>query len=453
MMLGFGLAFAAVVVAFAGRALIKGRQPQWVLLLAGLVMLAMAGLLGSSVSLDESTGWKGFDLFALVVESLRSKAGGIGVMIMVIAGFVAYMEHMGATESLVSLAMRPIEVLKRTPNLAAVLVLPLGQLLSLCVPSAAGLGLLMIASVHPILLRIGLAPVASVSIITLCTCFDMGPASANTARAAELLGMDNVTYFLEHQLLLAGSFTLIIMAIVYVQLRLRPGAMGGTTRKETKAAGDAPMHYALLPILPLILLIAFSEFVQPKSHPIVLDTSSAMLISLAVAVGVHAASGATVKTIEAGVKACWLGMGRAFSGIVTLIVAADIFAQGLIQLGLVEGLLELGDGLGSGAMAILFIFVALIFLGSILMGSGNATFFAFGPLVPGIANSLGIPGIRMLLPMQLASSMGRAASPIAGVVIATAEIAGVEPIAVARRNAVPMGVAVIIMIIVETAWR
>ena len=137
----------------------------------------------------------------------------------------------------------------------------------------------------------------------------------------------------------------------------------------------------------------------------------------------------------------------------TLIVAADIFAQGLIQLGLVEGLLELGDGLGSGAMAILLIFVALIFLGSILMGSGNATFFAFGPLVPGIANSLGIPGIRMLLPMQLASSMGRAASPIAGVVIATAEIAGVEPIAVARRNAVPMGVAVIIMIIVETAWR
>jgi DcuC family C4-dicarboxylate transporter len=87
------------------------------------------------------------------------------------------------------------------------------------------------------------------------------------------------------------------------------------------------------------------------------------------------------------------------------------------------------------------------------MGSGNASFFAFGPLIPNIASSLGIPGIRLLLPMQLASSMGRAASPIAGVVIATAGIAGVSPMAVARRNALPMAVALVLMVLFETLWR
>jgi DcuC family C4-dicarboxylate transporter len=146
-------------------------------------------------------------------------------------------------------------------------------------------------------------------------------------------------------------------------------------------------------------------------------------------------------------------MGRAFSSVVTLIVAADIFARGLIQLGLIDGLLGLADGLGWGALAILVLFVGLIFLASILMGSGNASFFAFGPLIPNIASSLGIPGIRLLLPMQLASSMGRAAPPIAGVVIATAGIAGVSPMAVARRNALPMAVALVLMVLFETLWR
>jgi DcuC family C4-dicarboxylate transporter len=164
---------------------------------------------------------------------------------------------------------------------------------------------------------------------------------------------------------------------------------------------------------------------------------------------VHRLSGARGLEIEAGLKLCWDGMGRALASIVTLIVSADIFAKGLIHLGLIEGLLALGDGLGWGALAILFLFVGLIFLASILMGSGNASFFAFGPLIPGIAKSLGVPGIKMLLPMQLASSMGRAASPIAGVVIATSGIAGVDPMQVAKRNALPMGVALTLMILTE----
>ena len=218
-MLAAGLIFAAAVTGFVGWKLIQGRHPQLMLLAAGLIFLMASWALGNPLEFSDSTGWRGFDLFELIVRSMRSKLSGIGTMIMIIAGFVAYMDHMGATKAMVRAAIRPIDFLRGFPHLAAVMVLPLGQLLSLCVPSAAGLGLLMIASVHPILLRIGISPLASVSIITLCTCFDMGPASANTARAADLLGMGNVTYFLGHQAPLAGGITLVIMAVVFFQLR------------------------------------------------------------------------------------------------------------------------------------------------------------------------------------------------------------------------------------------
>ena len=149
----------------------------------------------------------------------------------------------------------------------------------------------------------------------------------------------------------------------------------------TEAQVAVPAYYALLPILPLILLMVFSAFFQTGANPVVLDTSTAMLVSLAVAMLTHALSGAGFREVEACLKACWNGMGQAFSRVVTLIIAADLFAQGLIQLGLIEGLVQFSNGLGWGAVGVLLVFVLLIFFASILMGSGNATFFAFAPLV------------------------------------------------------------------------
>ena len=448
-MLVAGLLFAAVVTVFVGWKLIQGSHPQLMLMVAGLVFLTASWAMGNSLDVTDSTGWRGFDLFELIARSMRSKLSGIGTMIMVIAGFVAYMDYMGATKAMVQAAMQPIGFLRSFPHLAAVMVLPLGQLLSLCVPSAAGLGLLMIASVHPILLRIGISPLASVSIITLCTCFDMGPASANTARAADLLGMGNVTYFLGHQAPLAGGITLVIMAVVFMQLRRTEPEVAVELPQEERTE-KRPGYFAILPVLPLILLMTFSSFFQTGTNAVVLDTSTAMLISLTVSMLLHWASGAKGTEVEAGLKACWEGMGRAFSQVVTLIIAADLFAKGLIELGLVEGLLLMVEGLGWGVLGILVIFVALIFFASILMGSGNASFFAFAPLVSKVAESMAIPGIRLLLPMQLASSMGRAASPISGVVIATSGIAGVNPLDVARRNALPMIVALVLMVLTES---
>lgn len=48
------------------------------------------------------------------------------------------------------------------------------------------------------------------------------------------------------------------------------------------------------------------------------------------------------------------------------------------------------------------------------MGSGIAAFNAFGKLAPDIATKLGIAPITLVLPIEIASCLGRAASPIAG---------------------------------------
>jgi DcuC family C4-dicarboxylate transporter len=89
----------------------------------------------------------------------------------------------------------------------------------------------------------------------------------------------------------------------------------------------------------------------------------------------------------------------------------------------------------------------MIFLASILMGSGNAAFFAFGPLVPAIAGPLGVKSVQMILPMAMAASMGRTVSPIAGVLVAAATLGKVSPVDVVKRNMIPFLLALVVMLV------
>ena len=88
------------------------------------------------------------------MKAFAKTNAGVGLMIMSIGGFVAYIKHIGASSALVNLALKPLSLFKKKPQLLAVMVIPIGQLLFICIPSAAGLGLLLMASVFPILIKL-----------------------------------------------------------------------------------------------------------------------------------------------------------------------------------------------------------------------------------------------------------------------------------------------------------
>jgi DcuC family C4-dicarboxylate transporter len=278
----------------------------------------------------------------------------------------------------------------------------------------------------------------------------MGPASANTARAAELIGKSNVAYFIENQLALTIPLTLLLMVLYYFVNRYfdrKEGAPRETFRRE-EFKTNVPLVYALLPVLPLILLIVFSRFVQlSPDGAIILDTTTAILIALFVALAFELVRTRDARAVFASLKTFWEGMGKVFASVITLIVAAEIFSGGLISLGFIDGLVDLSRHAGFGAVGIGILMTVLIFLASLLMGSGNASFFSFGPLVPDIASRLGASASDMILPMQLSSSMGRAVSPISGIVVAISEIAGVSPFDLAKRNVIPLGTALVFMLV------
>ena len=445
-----GPIISLLFVAVTARLLLKKYNPHAVLLISGLSMLLIAQLFGFKLpELKNPTGFEGFDLFRFIKESFSKTNAGVGLMIMAIGGFVAYIDKIGASKALVYVAMKPLRLFRKRPYLAASMVIPIGQILFTAIPSAAGLSLLLMASLFPILVNLGVSKLSAVSVITATTAFGIGPASAITASATQIAGVDTIDFFLNYQIPLVWPLT-ISMMITYYFVNKHFDTKNKTPDIEEQIKvnkPEAPLAYAIIPVLPIILLIVFSKIFNLFSVPISLDTTTAMFISLFVAMLFQWMRTKSIKTVMESLKIFWEGMGNIFKTVVTLIITADIFAKGLISLGFISGLLDISQNLGLGVVGIGIVMTLMIFLASMLMGSGNASFFAFGPLIPKISKSLGVETTEIILPMQLSASMGRTVSPVAGLIIATAEIAKVSTIAIVKRNFIPLVVALAIMLI------
>lgn len=451
-LLAFILCLLFIAVTACG--LYRRLNPQGVLLLAGIGMLTCALALGfPALRLGNPTGNAVFDLVKVIEETFSSNFLRAGLMIMTIGGYVAFMNHIKATDALVYLSTKPLRIFRRYPYAAALLSIPIGQMLFITTPSATGIGLLLVASVYPILTGLGVSRLTALSAIAAATIFDQGPGSANTAMAAQLIGKSNVEYFIVHQLPLVLPTLLVFMVLFYLsnlyfdrKKQAKQEEAENAQPSQTPIKPDIPLIFAALPVLPLALLIIFSPYVSLIHPPVTLNTTTAMLFSLLVSLIALFTHKRSLRQTFNAAGSFWQGMGKSFTNVVTLIVASEIFSKGLIALGFVDSLVAYSTHIGLPGMAIAAVFTLIVFSAAMLMGSGNAAFFSFGPLLPDIALRLGLPAYVLVLPLQLAASMGRAASPIAGVIVAIAGVAGISPIDLAKRNSLPLTGSILFLI-------
>ena len=240
-------------------------------------------------------------------------------------------------------------------------------------------------------------------------------------------------------------------------LAQRAAKGGSDTAAKTKADikeaervdKPTPKAYALLPFTPLVLLIVFSPFVITS---IKMNVATAMIISGMLAVICEMIRYRSFQRGADAFSVFFEGMGRQFVNIVTLIVGGQMFAAGLTQLGFISFIIDGAERFNMGAIPITIIMTLVIFLSAVLMGSGNAPWFAFSELIPDIAKPLGVDTVFLAQPMELASGIGRSMSPIAGVVIAVAGLGDVSPVDLVKRTIPVMIPAYVIMVTSSIVW-
>lgn len=450
-----GLIIAAFFVVIVARSVLKKYPPQPVLFVAGVCMMACALFMGMGdiVPTKQSTGSAWLDILQSINLSFSNRAAKLGLIIMLIGGFSKYMDMIGASTALVKIAIKPLHKLGH-PYIVLAAASVLGNFLAMFISSASGFGLLLMVTLYPIMVRLGVSRLAACAVIATTSGPGWGPAGADNIYAAELIGMDIVPYFFQYQVPV-GLCTVAALAIshFFVQKYMdkkNPDEMAGkdvsVTINEDQKIEEKPVpsFYALLPTLPL-LLIFFFEF---YGGSIKMDINLATLTSLAITMLIETIRHRSALTMFKDVKAFWDGMGFQMALVVTLVVAADTFAKGLTSLGAIDTLIGSAQQAGFGGIGMMFVFVAIIIGATLVTGSGNSAFFAFVPLAPKVAALANIPAVLLVLPMNFVSNLARSLSPISAVMIVVSGAARQSPVELAKRTFLPIAIATIVNIAV-----
>ena len=442
-MIGFFIGLVVTVV--VAWLIIKKYQSHTVLLLAGLLLLSLTLLVQPETSIlfreAKSTGLSAFDIFDYVRGSLAYRAAGLGLIIMSAGGFAKYMDHIGATDAMVNVAIRPLKLLN-APYVVLALGYAVGQVLNIFIPSAAGLAMLLLVTFFPTLVRLGVSSAAAAAMIGTTAVLDLGPASGASNLAARTSDLDVAIYFAQHQIPVGIAAVIVISLLTYVSGRYFDGKAGHEAVAEDSHAHEAadgikkaPTFYALLPIIPLTLILIFSKLLVSS---ISLHVVTAMIIGALFALLCEFVRKRDGRAVAKGFMAFFDGMGNMFARIVTLIVCAEVFAAGLQTIGMVDFLINAAQNAGFGITAMTIIMCLMVTVIAIITGSGNAAFFSFGHLAPNIASSFGAHSVSMLLPMQLTAGLARSMSPVAGVIIAVSDAGNCTPFEIVRRTALPV---------------
>lgn len=441
------LIIGLIVFFVTAYAIIKRYQTTAILMIAGIALFAASFIFNAEIFQlkgFKSTGSQILDIMAIFTTILSTRIGEIGLIIMSAGGFAKYMDHIGAADTFVAVTAKPLHHIKN-PYLLIAFAYIFGQLMNIVVPSAAGLGMLLLITLYPILRKLGVTAASAAAVLASTACLDLGPASGNANAAAKLSSLTPMEYFVSYQIPTSAVTIAVIAILFYVTSKYfdKQDAKKGIhsehtdffTEHDEKSIKKAPAYYALLPVLPLIMLLVFSKYVISS---IQLDVVTAMFISLFISIILEIFRKRAIKTALKDITVFFAGMADMLKSVVLLLAAAEFFASGLQAVGITKFLLDSSSGAGFGVVAMTAILVAIIAVFAFVSGSGNSAFFSFANLAPDVATKVGVPIVSMVLPMQLAAGMFRSMSPVAGVVIAIAGATGVTPIAVVKRTAIPM---------------
>lgn len=405
---------AILVVAIMIYLLMKQYETRLVLLGGGLFLCCLS-----------LTPMAGLNAFATTMTN-----GALITAICSATGFAYCVTYTDCDRSLVHYLARPIR------NIGIVLV-PMSVIITffinVAIPSAVGVGAVVGTTLIPIMLRAGIKPAAAAAAILMGTTGSLlSPGLSHNAYVSEMAHMTIMELIQYH-----ANFSLMIGAIGAIGLTIVVFVLGDN--KGEKVSGDDtadgfvpnPIR-ALVPLIPIVLMLVFTFWIPNIS----MGVTQAMLI------GTVACLAVARPDAQVFSKKFFQGMGDSYGEIMGIIIAAGVLAAGLKASGLIDGLISImvqsneiaqwGGSIGP-------------FLLSVIMGSGDAGAMAFNQTVTPHAAEFGMQVHSLGSLAFLAGAAGRTASPIAGITILVAGLAKANPFDVAKRTALPMLVAVILL--------
>ncbi|QLD32830.1 C4-dicarboxylate transporter DcuC [Mannheimia varigena] len=422
----FNLAIAIIGIIATIYLLIKKHETRTVLIAVGLMMALLT--LQPMAALDA---------FA---KSMTSS--GLIMAICSSMGFAYVMKSTGCDNHLVQLLTKPLSGLK-------FFLIPIATIITffinIAIPSAAGCAAAVGATLIPVLKSSGVRPaMAGAAILAGTFGSMMSPGSSHSAMISEMSGLTITEVNLSHApyTMIAGAIgaiTLTILAVIFKDYdKEHRDAYLQTAEQTQTETTNTNILYAIAPLVPLVILVIGGTSLQEISwlNWTKMGVPQAMLIGAIYGLIVTRISPAKIT------NEFFNGMGSAYANVLGIIIAAGVFVAGLKATGAIDTAIEFlkhsnefvrwGATIGP-------------FLMGLVTGSGDAAAIAFNTAVTPHAAELGYTHVNLGMAAAIAGAIGRTASPIAGVVIVCAGIAGVNPVEMIKRTAPGMVLATLFL--------
>lgn len=429
---------AALVLTFW--AIVKKYNPTVTLLIAGLSLISIAYFFqigDGKIPAGKNTGMYFVDIFLVITKNFKEIFSGLGMYILTIGGFAYFIEKVGSAQTLVYYAIKPLGKIK-SPYVVLALAFYFGVFLNVFIDSAAGLGLMLVTTIYPILRGLGASKLAAASVISTTGSFAISPLSSIGALNSELLGIPLHEYFFGYKVY-SSVFIVLFAGLAhyawhkYCDRNKSAAEIREDDPVQTRDLKPGNPILALIPVIPIFIM-----FIPIMNKSIKMDISTVMFASVAISVLLVAlVKRPKIKDLFALFGDYFTGMAQVFS-VVILMVAGQIFAEGLVAMGAITYLVHVGNSLQVGGLGVSLIFSAIAFLLSVMTGSSNAAVIAFANLSPGLSEQFSVPLMMFLMPLHDISILGRPLAPVAGVIIAVAGVSKVNVIELVKRNCVPM---------------
>ena len=407
----------AIIVVLTFAAIIKKYETRLVLFISGVAMAAASGKPMAAV-----------DAFSKAMVN-----PGLVTVICTVMGFAFVMKLTKCDAHLVHLLAGALGRFRVILIPGTVIVT---FLINIALPSAAGCGAAVGAIMIPTLIGAGVNPIMAACAVLAGTWGSVfNPGSAHVPFIAKLGNTDVMTVIAGHTTAAVVSVLTIALLLTIIARYLKEDGSGeSAVAAAAKKDEDFKVNFlkAVVPVIPLLLLVLGSK--QVKLIPEV-SVPAAMLIGAALGFAV------TLTKVDEVSKQFFEGMGNAYGNVIGIIVAASVFTTGMQLIGLTGALITAMKG--SAAIAKIAATLGP-FIIAVLGGSGDAATLAFNGAITPHAPQLGFGILPMGSQAFIAGALGRSMSPVAGVAIVCAGLAQVNPIDMAKRNAIPMIVAAII---------
>ena len=316
--------------------------------------------------------------------------------------------------------------------------------LKLFVPSHSSLTALLISTMFPVLVASGVKKKTAACTVILGGAYDLGPSCPITTWVMSQEGFAEhssvAAFFAKYQIpvtLLVMAVTIILFLVVNIKADRKEAENDEKVQLEDPSSLGVPKFYAILPMVPLILVMIFSDLV-----------GSAVKISVVAAnlIGFFVAFAVRMFTCKESRKDAFNSTSAYFDGLantlkangsVGLAISASVFTTGLTLIGGTTVIMNSLTNSNLGGIMIVIAASALYAITTVASGSSVGTIYACAPLLPSAAAATGANVLSMANPLIATGGLARCISPVSAAVIIASGSSGVSVQTIVKRSLVP----------------